>query len=353
MRRRGWAVLVVAGLGLAACAGPAVETPHVSIIDLANDPAAGIAPVAADRAEVVPAGTLRVTLEELLARHGQTAVEVMRALGSSAPNARLRVDALSANTVDLTRAVGLVYGPVGARAFNQLWAEHTQFLIDYAVARAHSDGAAADEARAHLADYEHDFASMLDTATEGALPADAVRSLLARHVRQMLGQLDRLLAGDAPGSVAVALAGQRYLTEIGNALATGFARQQPVAFPGSTEDDRVAYCSLVGRAISANTLLTATDPALDEGRLAAAAEAALPRALRPLPPSLRATLLAFDASPTRARGTGAAPSAAQAYLDALGRVIDHRATQPPVSIAAEAPANHAGWSLAKALAGVG
>ena len=65
------------------------------------------------------------------------------------------IDQLVQNTEDLTLAVGLIYGPVGARAFYQQWAQHTQFLVDYAVAVGQDNDPAADEARAHLADYAY------------------------------------------------------------------------------------------------------------------------------------------------------------------------------------------------------
>ena len=56
------------------------------------------------------------------------------------------IDQLVHNTGALTADVGLAYGPVAARAFNQLWAQHTQFLVDYAVAVGSGDEEAQDEA---------------------------------------------------------------------------------------------------------------------------------------------------------------------------------------------------------------
>ena len=100
----------------------------------------------------------------------------------SDPSLDAWIEELVANTDDITAAVGLVYGPVGARAFNQQWAQHTQFLVDYAVAISRGDDAAATLAREQLQIYAEDSGSFFATATTGGLPADAVRELLDTHV---------------------------------------------------------------------------------------------------------------------------------------------------------------------------
>ncbi len=130
--------------------------PALSIIDLGRDAGSGIAEVDPARRDVLPAAALRLTVEQLLAAHGVSATAMMRSVATDAGDVTRRLDALAGNTADLTAAIGLVYGRVGARAFDQLWSQHTQAFLDYAAAG--SDKARAT-ARAHLVDYEHDFAS--------------------------------------------------------------------------------------------------------------------------------------------------------------------------------------------------
>ncbi len=313
---RAWDVIgcaVVLMVTAAGCRG-ADAPPALSIIDLGRDAGSRIAEVDPARRDVIPASTLRLNLEQLLAGHGVSATAMMRSVATGADDVTWRLDALAGNTADLTAAIGLVYGPVGARAFDQLWSQHTQAFLDYAAAG--SDEARAT-ARAHLVDYEHDFASFVATATAGGVPAAAVRAMLDQHNDQMLGQLDAIRERDAAGAADLAVASIDYLSTIGAALSGGFAAQQPAAFPGPVDDANIAYCSLLGRQIAARAALVSVPVQPMDGRLRAASTKRapeLPTAIGALEPTDR---LAQQLSAAFERAEAGDADAQQAALDAV------------------------------------
>ena len=246
-RSAGTFVAIAALAGIAACGGDeptdAVEIPHV--FDLAHDPTSAIPEVVAGREDVMSADLLRNSLEKEFTWHGVTLAQVMRAAHAADPSLDAWIDELSSNTDDITAAVGLVYGPVGARAFNQQWAQHTQFLVDYAVAISRGDEDAADLARDQLVTYAEDSGSFFETATGGGLPADAVRELLDTHVSHMLGMIDMVDRGDNQAALEVALTDNEYLSTIAQGVSSAIAGQDNRAFPGTIETDVSLYCSIV------------------------------------------------------------------------------------------------------------
>ncbi|MCU1364717.1 MAG: copper amine oxidase [Ilumatobacteraceae bacterium] len=251
---------------MAACSSDAAKTapfsvPHV--YDLNVDPAQGIAPVDPNRGQVVTAEQLRNLLDQQLAWHGLTLVEVMRAARADRAEVQVWIDQLTQNTADLTATVGLAYGPVAARAFNQQWAQHTQFLVDYAVAIGQDDKKAAADARAELVDYAHDSGSFFSTATGGILPVTAVQDLLSTHVGHMLTMIEADQAGDVAGTVDAAVTDSAYLSTIANGLSTAIAQQNQTAFPGTTDTPLAALCSLVtsGTGSYLSSLIITGDPA--------------------------------------------------------------------------------------------
>lgn len=250
MRRRagrslGAAGVVVVGLLAAACGDEAVPVALPNVFDLAHDPTAAIADRSADTDEVMPAEQLRSELEKALTWHGITVTKVMVSAYAGDPAVDAWVAQLTENTDEITRAVGLVYGRDAAFAFNQQWAQHTQFLVDYAVAIARGDDAAADDARRSLGHYAADAGSFFATATANALPEDAVRELLDTHVGHMIDAIDAIDAGDGATALDRALEGNAYLATIAQGLATAFANQDGVSFPGPVDTQQAAYCSIV------------------------------------------------------------------------------------------------------------
>lgn len=247
-RSRRWVLcgaLAAGLLTLAACGSdtPAVAIPNV--FSLEHDPTAAIDEPDPARTEVMRADMLRSQLERELTWHGITLTQVMRHAHAGDPAVQAWIEELTDNTDDLTAAVGLVYGTEEARAFYQQWAQHTQFLVDYAVAVSAGDTAAADRARARLAIYAADSGSFFADVTDGALPADAVQTLLDTHVAHMVGMIDAVERGDDGAALTSALDDNAYLAEIAAGLATAMASTQATAFPGTVDTPEAGYCTII------------------------------------------------------------------------------------------------------------
>ena len=56
------------------------------------------------------------------------------------------VGGLDANSVDISKAIGSVYGPDAEKAFLPLWRKHIGFFVDYTTGVATKDKAKQDKA---------------------------------------------------------------------------------------------------------------------------------------------------------------------------------------------------------------
>ncbi|MGD9794677.1 MAG: hypothetical protein AB7V43_14465 [Acidimicrobiia bacterium] len=293
------------------------------LLRLERDPADGVAPVDPDRGMVMSADQLDETLRTLFDEHVVLLSELMRRAAIGGLDVDVAIEALERNTDDLTAAVGLVYGPTGARAVAQLWAGHTQFLLDHAnSARAGNDEAmtAADRRLGH---YEHDFACVLSDATGNGLPTETVQQLLQVHVDQLTAQADAAFDRRWSDVVAITLDAQSHMADIAHALAGAIAAQQPNAFPGTLSDlsvdDRAIGAWAVARVMATTGAQTWQGPA---------AEAAQHQ-LTLMSPAVAADL----ASLTDATGSRLPSSAADVALSTLAAALveldDSAATQSP------------------------
>ncbi|MCB1002308.1 MAG: hypothetical protein R2713_08745 [Ilumatobacteraceae bacterium] len=240
-------IALVSMAAIAGCGGgdgsSRVALPNV--FDLAHDATAGIAPRDPAATDILPADVLRNRLEKEFTWHGVTLTETMRAAHEGSPAVDAWVAALTANTDDITGAVGVVYGRDGAFAFNQQWAQHTQFLVDYAVALANGDDEGLAQAEEHLRIYAADSGSFFATATGDALPADAVQQLLDTHVDHMLAMIQAVHRGDLDAALAAAIEDNSYLSDIARSLASAIAGQSSGAFPGAIETPEAFVCSII------------------------------------------------------------------------------------------------------------
>jgi hypothetical protein len=273
-------VLAACGGGTVADSGPVFALDRAVTTD--------IEPVDPARTDVVPASTLRLVLQDLLTEHSDLSVRAMRLASDAAPLEAILVE-LTANTDDLTRAIGLVYGPEGAEAFDQLWTNHIEFFNDYAAAVGAGDVDAAAEVQVKLDHYENDFSSYVDTATSGEADFHDVLHVLHGHVGQLLDQVEAWASGDAAEAYALARVAHDHMDVIASALATGIARQQPDAFPGDPASSSAAACAeaqLLGSAlVSAHRDVadaTASGDAVDAAGVALAAVEAEAGPLEPV-----------------------------------------------------------------------
>ena len=133
-----------------------------------------------------PAADLRVALGTLLGEHALLALTAAQRGFDGAPDFEAAAAALDANSVEVSEAIGSVYGDEAAQQFldgPSLWRDHIGFFVDYTVALAGNDEAAQQEAVDNLTGYTGAFSGFLAEAT--GLPQAALQEGLTMHITQL------------------------------------------------------------------------------------------------------------------------------------------------------------------------
>lgn len=182
------------------------------------------------------AAELRIQLDSVLTEHAFLAIEAMRKGADGAADFDQASAALLANSDDLTAAVASVYGEEGGAAFQEIWNSHIGYFVDYVVATGEGDQAAKDAALAELEDYKVEQAEFFDTASEGRLPAAAVKEGLDTHVDQLITVFDAYVEGD----FETAYSGEReaiyHMSMFAETLSIAIADQFPELVDGTNPD---------------------------------------------------------------------------------------------------------------------
>ncbi len=186
--------------------------------------AAALAPLVAAAAQ--SAGDLRVGLNQRLTEHAYLAAAATgAALGGRPQESTSAIAALDANSVDLARAIGTVYGADAGKSFLELWRQDIVFLIDYTGATARKSARMQDDAVQNLLGYAEDFAAFL-TAANPHLPEAAVADLRT-HVRGLTSVVDAQARGDHASAYAMLRQVAAHMQSIGDPLAAAIAKQFP------------------------------------------------------------------------------------------------------------------------------
>lgn len=226
------AVVVSAAFGLAACGGgdddeSESQTPAPAQTGMSDD----TSDEPADVDVMSPAADLRVTLDRLLGEHALLAVATTQKGLDGDKDFEAIAGALDANSVELSEAIGSVYGDEAAEQFldgPSLWRDHIGFFVDYTVGLATKDKAAQDQAVDNLTGYTGAFSGFLSGAT--GLPQDALQESVTMHVMQLKGQLDAYAAGDYEEAYRLFREAYAHMVETGDTLATAIVQQNPEMF---------------------------------------------------------------------------------------------------------------------------
>ncbi len=143
-----------------------------------------------------PALDLRATLNTTFSEHAGLAVMAMQDGADGAESFDQAAASLLANADDLTAAVTSVYGEEAGAAFEETWKSHIGYFVDYVVATGEGNAEGQKQAKAELDQYVIDQAKLLEGATEGRIPAEALEEGLTEHVSQLLASFDSYVAGD-------------------------------------------------------------------------------------------------------------------------------------------------------------
>lgn len=175
----------------------------------------------------------RVLVDGQLAEHAFLAAVATTKSLTGAKDAKAAVASLNANTADLTKTIGSVYGNDAAEAFKTQWDAHIGMFVDYTVALATDDDAAKQAAADDLAGYTESFGKFLATATDG--DAAAFQGALEEHVADLAGALDAADAGDADQAWELTRDAYAHMYMTGDALVSAIVTQNPDKFPAADD----------------------------------------------------------------------------------------------------------------------
>lgn len=183
------------------------------------------------RARDAAAAVLKARLNTLLQEHVYLAAAATgSALGGRDAEFKAAAGALDANSVDIAKAIGSVYGANAETAFLSLWRQHIGMVVDYTTGVATKDRAKSDKAVADLLQYSQSLAAFLAAANPN-LPRAAVADLVKSHVVTLKAVVDAQAAKDPAKAYAALRDAAGHMHMIADPLADAIATQFPARFP--------------------------------------------------------------------------------------------------------------------------
>ena len=177
-----------------------------------------------------PAAELRAKLNTLLQEHTYLAAGATNAaLGGRQAEFQAAADALDANSVDIAKAIGMVYGSGAESAFLALWRKHIGFFVDYATGVATKDKVKQGKAVNDLVGYTQDFGAFLASANPN-LPKATVADLVKTHVLTLKDVVDAQGMGDQKKAYTALRTAANHMMMIADPLASAIAKQFPERF---------------------------------------------------------------------------------------------------------------------------
>jgi hypothetical protein len=174
--------------------------------------------------------SLRARLSTLLQEHAILAANATgAALGGRQAEFEAAAGALDMNSIDLSKAIGTVYGAGAEQAFLSLWRKHIGFFVDYTVGLASKDNAKSEKAVNDLVGYTQDFGAFLASANPN-LPKDAVAGLVKTHVLTLKSVVDAQASGDAKQAYTALRDAAMHMQMIADPLTDAIAKQFPGKF---------------------------------------------------------------------------------------------------------------------------
>lgn len=135
---------------------------------------------------------------------------------------------LDENSLELSRAIGSVYGDDVARKFLTLWRQHIGFIVDFMEGAGAADPIRMNNARSALDEYRSAFGAFLSSANPN-FAKDVVVADLGIHVDSLLAAVEAQAAKN-PSHVLKLREAAGHMPDLALFLATGIARQFPTKF---------------------------------------------------------------------------------------------------------------------------
>lgn len=204
------------------------------------------------------AASLRVALNKLFAEHVYLAARATgAALTGQQAGFEAAAGALDASSVDLSKAIGVAYGPEAEAAFLPLWRSHIGMVVDYTTGLATDDQAKQQKAVNDLIGYSQDLAAFLSGANEN-LPKDAVQELVKGHILSLKAVIDGQKARDQAKVYGGLREAMGHMAMIADPLATATAKKFPDKFPGDAMSAGAGYRVVVNNLLAEHVYLAAS-----------------------------------------------------------------------------------------------
>jgi len=178
-------------------------------------------------AQSVTRSDLRNTLNKLLGEHAILAMNATNMGVTGSKSFPAAAKALDRNSVELSKAIGSVYGSKAAKVFLDgkfQWRAHVNFFVDYTVATAKKNKAGQSKAVANLTKYTKMHGAFLAGAT--GLPKLAVQNDLLGHVLELKNQLDAYAAGNYTKAANIYRDAYNHMFMTGDLLSGAIAKQK-------------------------------------------------------------------------------------------------------------------------------
>jgi hypothetical protein len=176
------------------------------------------------------AADLRATLNTAFQEHVYLAAAATgAALGGRQAEFDAAAGALDANSVAISRAIGLVYGADAERAFLPLWRKHIGFFVDYTTGAAAKDRMKQEKAVGDLMAYAGELGAFLSAANPN-LPKSAVEALVKTHAVTLKSVVDAQAMGDQARTYAALREAAMHMRMIADPIAGAIAKQFPERF---------------------------------------------------------------------------------------------------------------------------
>lgn len=194
-----------------------------------------------------PTWRLRSALTQLLGEHVELVIGALRAGATDAPDFRAAAASVDGNTTDLAGAIGVLFSPAAGSAFQQMWADHIDLLVQYAASIAKGDDAARTQVSSGLNGFEGKLSAFLATATGNKLAAQTLAKALGSHDTMLRQQVDAFVAKDYATAHDVAYSTYQEMFGLSGQLAEAFgatvAKRLPV---GPAQTGRGGMASVIG-----------------------------------------------------------------------------------------------------------
>jgi hypothetical protein len=194
-----------------------------------------------------PTWRLRSALTQLLGEHVELVVGAMRSGSTDAPDFTAAAKAVNGNTTDLAGAIGVLFTPAAGTAFQQLWADHIDLLVQYAAAIAKDDDSAKAQLNSGFNGFEGRLAAFLSTATGNKLAARQVAKALQAHDSMLRQQADAFVAKDYVTAHDVAYSTYQEMYGLSGQLAQAFGETVAKRLPvGAANTGRGGEAAIIG-----------------------------------------------------------------------------------------------------------